>query len=271
MTYSNSGSKFNKVSKLTPQRKQMPSVFNWIAIKTVAKVLFKETGFWTGMWIFLRTSFWDFIFNRPKWHPEYFELKDAKDEKHFKKIFKELLMVILIFDYLKKKYNEERANEITAQMAIPAGLPYLSGTFKSIKNLKDIDQVRQQMTDYLGDGRGFEWTEEVSEDKTEVRYCFKKCVYIMILRAYGLKSFAGYCCLADHVIFDNVMPELVFGRKHTIGVGDTYCDHMFRIRTPKDQEKDESNYEDCHKVKGGRNAVQQWEENYKKNGGEFKF
>ncbi len=77
--------------------------------------------------------------------------------------------------------------------------------------------------------------------------------------------------MADHVLCDNVMPEIVFGRKHTIGVGDSYCDHMVRIRTPEEKENDESNYEDTYKAKyGARDVLKKWDEHYK-TFGKFKF
>jgi hypothetical protein len=269
---SKSGSKFIPAKKLSPQSDKMPSVFNWDSTKAVAKALIEELGFSKGLWIFVKSITWDGLFNKPKWHPEYFELKAPDEEKHFKKVLKQLFPVIVIFNNLKKEYGEDRAHEITAKMGISTSLPYLLTGFKPGTRIKHIDEIRQLLTDYLGDGKGFEWTEEVSEDQTEVRYRFTKCVYIMILRAYGLDAFAGHCCLADHAVFDNVMTDVIFGRKHTIGVGDTFCDHIIRLRSPEDNEKDESNYEDCHKAGyGGREAVQRWEEHYKNNDGKFIF
>ena len=180
-----------------------------------------------------------------------------------------MVPLITIFEHLKKKYGQSRADEIVAKMAVPIALPFLSRTIHHIDGLEDIDQFRQMICDYLGSGAGFEWEEKVSEDKTELRYRFTKCVYGEIIAAYGLKTFSVYSCLADHVIFYNVMPEIVFGRKHTITLGDGFCDHMFRIRLPEDEEKDETNYADCYKISGGRELVKNWEKNYKKNKGHF--
>ncbi len=164
MNFSRSESKLIKADKLPPRRKQMPSVF-WVTLKGVTKVLFKELGVFRGLWVLLRVAFWDIVFNRPEWHAEYFEFKDAGEERHFKKVFDEIIVLLLIFNYLKEKYGEDRADEITSRMAIPTALPYLLKTFHHIENLTDIDQLRQLFADYIGEDSGFEWTEEVSEDK----------------------------------------------------------------------------------------------------------
>lgn len=241
----------------------MPSVINLAIVRALVRCLWRDVGFFRGSWILMRSVTWDYVFYRPVWRPEHFELSGPEEERHFRKIFSQITPLIVIFENLKRRYGEDRADEITARMAIPIALPYLLATFRPGTRIESIDDIRQLTADYMGDGTGFEWTEEVSEDRTEVRYRFTKCVYIMILKAYGLHSFAGYSCLADHVVFDNVVPDVVFGRSHTLGVGDSFCDHCFRMRTPDDRERDESNYGDCHKVKyGGRDEVRRWEKVY---------
>ncbi|MFX1251681.1 MAG: L-2-amino-thiazoline-4-carboxylic acid hydrolase [Promethearchaeota archaeon] len=262
--------RFIEVERLVPRKRDMPSTLNYSSIKAVFKVLSKEIGRIRGLYLLSKAGL-TLVINGPRWNPEFFELKDEEEAKHFERIFNEMRPLIFIFEYLKKMYDEARADEITAKMAVPIALPYLIKSFHRIENPNHINQVRQLSADYLGDGKGFEWTEKVSEDGLEVRYHFTKCVYILVLKIYGLKTFAAYSCLADHILFDNVMPEFVFGRKHTIGVGDTYCDHILKIRSSDEIEKDEANYEDCYKISGGRELVQYWEENYKINKGKFRF
>jgi len=268
---SRSGSPMVPAGKLTPGRLEMPPVINLAIARVVMRTVWREVGFLAGSWILLRSVTWDMLLHRPRLKPEQFEISGPEEERHFRKVLGEIAPLITIFDNLKRWYGEERADRITAKMAIPIALTYLVVTYRPGTRIETIDEMRQLNADYLGSGLGFEWTEHVSEDGTEVRYRFTKCVYIMLLRAYGLISFAGYSCLADHVIFDNVMPDIVFGRNHTLGVGDTYCDHCMRLRTPDDVEEDEGNYGDCHKVRyGGRDEVRRWAKVYEKSGPSFR-
>lgn len=271
VTISKSGSKMVPAQKMTLSRAKMPSVVNLAVSQALARALWRETGFLYGTWVLLRSVTWYLAFNRPPWQPDRFDFSGPQEEEHFKKIFAQIRPLIIIFNNLERRFGEARADEITAKMAIPVALPYLLATFKPGTRIRNIDEIRQLAADYLGDGAGFEWTEAVSQDRTEVHYRFTKCVYILLLRAYGLRSFAGYSCLADHVVFDNVVPDVVFGRNHTLGVGDAFCDHRFRLRTPDDREKDEADYGDCYKVRyGGREEVQRWEERYKISGPKFR-
>ena len=259
---------FVTVEKLPPQRTKMPSVL-WPTIRAMQKVLISEVGFFKGSSIFLKAITWGNLFNKPQWHPEYFEFKNREEEDHFKGVFKELTPIIIVFFTLKKEYGESFASDVTGKMGIPISVPYQLEIFKPGIRIKKIDDIRQLISDLLGDGKGHEWTEAVSEDQQQVRYHFTKCVFIVILRAYGLTTFAGNVCLADHVVFDNMVPDIVFSRKHILGGWDRFCDHTIKLRKPGDTENDESNYEDCHKVRFGRESVKEWEEYFTKNGKTF--
>jgi len=193
---------FHDVPKLPSQVKNMPTTFQLDIIKGIYHVLAEEFGKKVAFILLLKAIFWDMLFNKPKWDPEIFTFKNKAEEKHYKNKFKELSIFIILFENIERKYGQEKAQETSAKIAVPASVPYLAKTFKSIPNLTDIDQFRQLMANYLGDGMGFAWTEKVSEDKTEVQYNFTQCVYIEILRAYGLVSAAASCCYCDHIIFD---------------------------------------------------------------------
>ncbi|MCP4136191.1 MAG: L-2-amino-thiazoline-4-carboxylic acid hydrolase [bacterium] len=243
-----------------PTRKSMPPLLFYLgSMKAIFTALRKGTNFFKGSWIFLRSILWDSVFNKPVWHPEYFNLKSSAEEEFFKMIFKEFSLVITMFNSLKKSVGTEKADEVMGLAAIPITLPYLKQEFHPIENLTDIlDVIRQlsnYLADYVGEEKGFEGKWFISDDRTEARLHVSKCAYIQVLKAYGLKSYAAFTCLADHVEFDSDFPNMVFCRKQTIGVGDSYCDHVFRIRTPEDCAVDEENYEDCYKIKGGREAV----------------
>ena len=57
------GSNFVEVEKMTPIREEPHSVIIWSGTKAVIKILIKETGIFTGLWILFRTVTLDFIFN----------------------------------------------------------------------------------------------------------------------------------------------------------------------------------------------------------------
>jgi len=59
---------------------------------------------------------------------------------------------------------------------------------------------------------------------------------------------------------------VIFSRNYTIGAGDSYCDHTIRLPLNEDDKKEEADYADCLKVKGGRERVRHWEEVYKRFG-----
>jgi hypothetical protein len=259
-----------KVDKIVSTRKQ-PSAVSLSSLLAVARVLRRETGMFTGWRILIKSILWDSLFNRPQWHPELFDFKDEREERSCKGIFeKQLMYTVLIFENLKKRYGEFIADKITSEMAIPTNLPFLLRSFRPGESITHIDQFRQVMADFIGDEEAIEYTEEVTEDGTEVQYRISKCAHIMILRAYGLLSFAGYCCLTDHVLADNFYPELVFGRTHAIGTGDSYCNHNYRIREHHNTRKSEKEYGDCFKVRfGGRDTVRYWEEVIRNRGGKY--
>lgn len=263
---------FYDAPKLPSQVGKMKTTFQFDIIKGIYHVLAEEVDKKTAFIMILKTVFWNIIFNKPNWEPGKFTFKDKIEEKHYKSKFKELSFFIILFENLKIKYGQEKAQEVTSKIAVPASVPYLAKTFKSIPDITDIDQLRQLMSNYLGDGMGFTWTEKVSDDKIEVQYHFTQCVYIEILKTYGLMSAAASCCYCDHIIFDNAMPELYFKRDHCKGAGDDFCDHLFRIRAPDDAKDDNLRYIDTEKADfEAKSLIDKWAKNYKNNGGAFKW
>ena len=263
---------FLKVEKLSPSRKAMTKATHWPSLKVLIGTILKEVGPIKGAWLLFRTIVWDTKFNKPQWQPDYFNFKDEADEKAFRETFDEVVVLIILFNNLKKKYGEFLADEITAKIAIPFALPHIFTVLKPGTRVKNVHEVRQLMTDFLGHQNRFDWTEEVSEDQSILRYHFTKCTYIMVLMAYGVKSYAAYDCLADHVAVDCVLgKDVIFSRTHTIANGDGFCNHTFRMRLSSKDEKKESDYGDCRKVKfGARDCVQHWKEMLRRSDARFK-
>lgn len=264
--------KFNEVQKLQPQNGEMPPAAQLDIIKGMKNILNDEIGSMKATSILMKSFLWDTVFNKPSWKPELFNLPNAEIKRAYEKKFKDLTPFICLFNRLKKCYGTKRAQLITAKVSVPASVPYLAKTFKPNPNIKDIDEFRQDMTNYLGKGTAFEWTEKVSEDKQEVIYKFTRCAYIEILRAYEMEYAASMVCYCDHIIFDNCTPELYFKRDHCKGVGDDYCGHHYKIRTLEDINKDNKRYGDTQRAPyDAMEIIKKWEKNYRENNGSFKW
>lgn len=263
--YARSGSKLEEMEMLKPRVEQEVPSIGWPVVKALSKSLFRETGALKGLGLISRSNTWDMMANKPEWHPEYFEFEDKKEEEIFKKYFDLQTPMIILYDNLRRKYGEYLADEITANIAIPVQLAFYLMVAIFPEDKTDIDQIRQAVANAFG-SKAYKCTELVSEDKTEYRMRWTKCAPMMILRAYGMHTYTENACLVDHIVFDCLAPEVIFSRTHTIGGGDSYCDHAIRLPLREDDKKVEDDYADCMKVKGGREAVRHWEEVYKRFG-----
>ena len=208
----------------------------------------KEIGAGPAFAILLKASTWDMIFNKPKWKPELFRIESDADGMVWKKTFKkDVVPLIAIYRNLVVKYGNKKADEIIVRFIMPIGLQYQFFCFKPISNLTHINQFRQQMADYLGDGKTMRNRVWVSKDGSEVRYYYTKCMHIQIMYAYGLKAMAQASCMIDHVTFDKRIPNLKFKRTRALCLGDSCCDHRFEIRKDGDTITPYEYYEDAHR------------------------
>jgi hypothetical protein len=265
MDFAKSGSNLEEVEMLAPRGgERMPSM-SWPVMKATTMSLFRQTGALRGMGLLLKTNTWGMIVNKPKWHPEYFDIEDEEEEQVYKKYFKLLAPIIMMYENLKRQYGEYLADEKMASMAIPMQLALYPQFGWMPEDKTDIWQWRQVTADAYGN-RAYECTQWIAKDKTEFRMHWTKCVPVTIFKAYGLHAYAENVCLTDHVYMGCLAPEVIFSRTHTIGAGDSYCDHTIRLPLNKDDRKGEADYADCLKVKGGRERVRHWEEVYKRFG-----
>lgn len=209
----------------------------------------QETGWWQALKILLKSWTWDMVFNRPTWQPELFPIQNAEDEKIWQSTFKkDVVFVLTLFNNLKRTYGLERGDEIMAKFMMPVTLQYHFHCFKPITNLTHIDQIRQQMADYLGDGKTMRNRIWLSDDGQEARYYYTRCMHMQIMLGYGMKRSAQACCLADHVTFDKRIPTVRFKRTKTLTLGDGYCDHRFIVREPGETNTPEDHYEDANRA-----------------------
>jgi hypothetical protein len=69
--------------------------------------------------------------------------------------------------------------------------------------------------------------------------------------------------MCDHIIYHTVFPNLIFKRSRTLAMGDSFCNHEFRVIKNNDQIQNEECYSDCARVQEIRQFVKEWEEKAK--------
>ncbi|MCP4132679.1 MAG: L-2-amino-thiazoline-4-carboxylic acid hydrolase [bacterium] len=240
----------------------------------VSKILFqllkninKRIGFFKGSSLFCKSLFLDMIFNKPKWQPEKFTFNNERQEKFYKKTFREYLPFIIVFENLAKKIGKDEADKFIAAQMLPIILHMMKSRFHPVEKIDSVETWLKQARDYLGTeiekDKGFEGDIYLADDKTEMRFHVTRCANMEVIRKYGLPYTAAACCMGDHITYHTVFPNLIFKRTHSIAVGDCFCDHEFRLRTNTDPILDEENYGDCRRIEGIRELVAEWEEKAK--------
>ncbi|MCK8060250.1 MULTISPECIES: L-2-amino-thiazoline-4-carboxylic acid hydrolase [unclassified Fusibacter] len=236
-------------------------------LKQLKKSIQGRFGKQYGGYIFFKSIVWDMVFNRPKWRPEMFNLDNSERTKFYKAKFKEFMPFIILFNNLQNKMTAIEADRFIAAQMMPLTLDMMKSRFHPVKEIDNVEVWLKQARDYLGDevekNKGFEGKIYLAKDKSEMRFHVTRCSNMEILRNYGLKFSAAALCMADHITYHTVFPNLIFKRCHSISVGNEYCDHEFRIRTTEDPIMDEKNYGDCYTVEGIRELVREWEEKAK--------
>lgn len=270
--YSISGSEWNRFSfeKFASdwQMKGEPYEVN------VSKILFQlfkairnELGNLKGSFIFFKSLFWDMIFNKPKWMPDKFNIESKEQEIFYRQKFKEYLSFIVLFYNLRKEINEDEADRFMADQMLPIVLDMMNARFRPVSEINSVETWLEQARDYLGTeiekDKGFKGEIYLAKDKSEMRFHVTRCATVQIVREYGLKYTAAALCMGDHITYHTVFPNLIFKRSHSLGVGDSFCDHEFRLRTADDPILDEVNYGDCNRIVGMRELVRVWEEKAK--------
>lgn len=227
-----------------------------------------EIGAGPAFNILVKSWIWDLVFNKPKWKPEFFKIENKTDGRIWKNAFnKDVVPLLTVYRNLLKRFGKERADQVMVRFIMPLGLQYHFYCFKPIPNISHIDQFRQQMADYLGEGKTMRNKVWISTDGKEVRYYYSKCMHIQIMKAYGMEAAAQASCMIDHVTFDKRIPTLKFKRTKTLSLGDSYCDHRFSIRDYGDNETPYDYYEDAHRCCfDAYNEILRLEEKFEKYG-----
>lgn len=236
-------------------------------LRSLNKEIIQSLGVERGVYLFVKAVFWDLFFNKPQWAPENFNLSSKKQELFYRSKFKENIPIIVFFQTLARKIKKEEADKIIANTLVPVVLDMMKTKYDPVENIDSVEIWLKQARNYLGreieKDTGFDGTVYLSEDKSELRLHVTRCVNIEILRQYGLIYTAAALCTCDHITYHTVFPNLIFKRTHTLAVGDSFCDHEFRIKRSLDATTDEENYSDCSKVEGIREFVREWEEKAK--------
>ncbi len=224
----------------------------------------KELGKGSALWLFLRALTIGYIFDKPTWHPEYFDLTSKKQKDLYKSIFDRAMFYFVTFNILKKKYGDEKADQIIANTINPATLAYMKRVYKPVENCTSIEAWWEQSVDYIADlpedNLGLDGTVYIAEDMSELKWHTTRCATAEVFRAYGLKLTMSHMCMTDHITFHTFFPDIMFKRDNCIGVGDSFCDHHAWVKTRRDVGNEESQYGDCHHFEGGREYVRYWEE-----------
>ncbi len=207
------------------------------------------------------------IFNKPKWMPDKFNIESKEQEIFYRQKFKEYLSFIVLFYNLRKEINEDEADRFMADQMLPIVLDMMNARFRPVSEINSVETWLEQARDYLGTeiekDKGFKGEIYLAKDKSEMRFHVTRCATVQIVREYGLKYTAAALCMGDHITYHTVFPNLIFKRSHSLSVGDSFCDHEFRLRTADDPILDEVNYGDCNRIVGMRELVRVWEEKAK--------
>jgi hypothetical protein len=72
--------------------------------------------------------------------------------------------------------------------------------------------------------------ERVTDERTEIGYHYKRCLYAEILRELGEPELGLVICSRDEPWVQSFNPRLAFRRTKTLMEGDDVCDHIFTVR-----------------------------------------
>jgi hypothetical protein len=227
------------------------------------KSLKAELGWSRALLLLLYAATLGFIFHKPTWHPEYFDLTGKPQEDFYKKIFKKATFYFVLFNILRKERGEEEADRMVSKIINPATLAYMTRTYKPVENCTTVEPWWKQSVDYIADlpedNLGLDGTVYMAEDLSELKWHTIRCATAEVFRAYGLKRTMSCLCMNDHITYHTFFPGLMFKRTHCIGVGDAFCDHHAWVKRPEDAGNEEIQYGDCHHFEGGREYVRHWE------------
>ncbi len=82
----------------------------------------------------------------------------------------------------------------------------------------------------FGNKAGFE-RQDISGDKTEVRFDVTSCPYVRIMKELGCGEACPIVCRQDEYTYGG-MRGIVFERTMTLGRGDGKCDFCYRLKKP---------------------------------------
>lgn len=236
----------------------MPKVLK-LFYQSLERVLGKQETFL----LCLKAMSIGYTFYKPEWRPDQFELASPLQEKMYQKIFDKALFYFILFNILKEKYGDEKADKIIADTINPCTLEYMKQVYQPVDDCVGIEAWWQQSVDYIADlpedNLGLDGTVYMAEDMSEIKWHTTRCATAEVFRAYGLKLTMSHMCMSDHITYHTFFPGIMFKRTHCIGVGDAFCDHHAWPKSFADIGNEESQYGDCHHFEGGRDYVRYWE------------
>ena len=258
---------FNEFSHRYRQENKSYGLNPILFLRSLFREIYKEVGILKGSVLILRTLAWDWLFNKPRWRPEKFDIISTDQGGFYKKKFNEFLPLMLFYRSLGKMVGNERAERLLADSTLPLVLKMMYSIYSPIENMSSIELFLQQTRNYLGseweEDKGFSGDVYLANDKSELWFHVTRCAPMQILREYGLHFLATAYCMCDHITYHTLFPNLIFRRCHNLASGDPYCDLEFRIRKKSDPNMDEDNYADCGRDPEMRAFVWDWEQKAK--------
>lgn len=128
---------------------------------------------------------------------------------------------------IKDTVGSEEATRILDEVWKPAALQ-TNAKYNKLPPKLFIKLCRVIAKNAFGNKAGFVQN-DISKDKTEVRFDVTSCPYVRIMTDLGCAEACPIVCRQDEYTYGN-MRGIVFERTKTLGHGDEKCDFCYRLK-----------------------------------------
>ncbi len=162
------------------------------------------------------------------------EYEDSyKDLKGFEKTHASAAYnIAAIYIPLRKETGAEDAIRLLDEVWKPAALQS-NARYDKLPPRLFIGMCRIIAGTAFGNKAGFE-RQDISKDKTEVRFDVTSCPYVRIMKKLGCGEACPIVCRQDEYTYGG-MKGIVFERTKTLGRGDEKCDFCYRLKRAEEK------------------------------------